>query len=266
MDHKQIEAVARKIFKANVERQQFKPLRGCDDPGSLEHAYDVQDALYRIMMAETDNGPVAGHKIANTSPAIQKLTGVDQPLYGSIFANTVHHSPYTAEHADFMRLGVEFEIALQISEDVPMSATPFDSSSISAFVKAAMPAFELIEDRRADYSDLDARSILTDRCWCGGVVLGTPVENWQLINLGDLNVTVTWNDELLDSGNTGNALGNPLNGLAWIANHLADRGGRLLAGEFVMTGSALQTRFPAAGDCCTYEVAQLGKVSLRISE
>jgi len=266
MDHNKIEAVARKIFAANVNRLPFKPLRGNDEPGSLDMAYDIQDALYRIMQTEGESGPITGHKIAVTSPDIQKLCGVDQPVYGSIFANTIHRSPHVADLAAFIRLGVEFEVAFEIGEDVPMSAAPFDSNTISAFVKTAMPAFELIEDRAADYSDLDAISILTDRCWCGGVVLGPPVENWQLIDLGNLDGTVTWNNELFDSGNTGNALGNPLNGLAWIANHLASRGGRLLAGDIVMTGSALKTRFPIAGDCCTYEVEQLGKVSLRVGE
>ncbi len=262
MDHTQIETVARKIFDANVGRLQFEPLRGKDEPGSLDIAYDIQDALYRIMQDEAESGPIGGHKIAVTSPDIQKLCGVDQPVYGSIFANTIHRSPHVANMAAFIRLGVEFEVAFEIGADVPLNAAPFDSKSISAFVKAAMPAFELIEDRNADYGDLDAKSILTDRCWCGGVVLGTPVEDWHLLDLGNLNCTVRWNGEWLESGNTGNALGNPLNGLAWIANHLAGRGGKLLAGEIAMTGSALKTRFPDAGDCCTYEVDQLGKVSM----
>ncbi len=266
MDHNQIEAVARKIFDANVDRLQFKPLRGNDEPGSLDAAYDIQDALYRIMQSEGESGPIRGHKIAVTSPDIQKLCGVDQPVYGSIFTSTIRRSPHVADMAAFVRIGVEFEVAIEIGEDVPLKAAPYDSQSISAFVKSVMPAFELIEDRDADYGDLDVKSILTDRCWCGGVVLGAPVENWHLIDLGNLSGKVTWNGELLDSGNTGNALGTPLNGLAWIANHLANRGGRLLAGEIVMTGSALKTRFPIAGDCCTYEVEQLGEVSLCTSK
>jgi 2-keto-4-pentenoate hydratase len=265
MDQKQTEAVARKIFEANVQRERFRPLRGPDEPGSLDTAYDIQDALYRIMQTQGNSGPVAGHKIAVTSPDIQKLCGVDQPVYGSIFANTIHRTPHVANHANFIRIGVEFEIALEIGEDVPMNAAPFDANTISGFVQSAMPAFEIIEDRGADYGNLDAKSILTDRCWCGGVVLGTPVENWRRIDLGNLAGMVKLNGESLDSGNTGNALGHPLNGLAWVTNHLASRGGALLAGEIVMTGSALKTRFPVPGDIYTYTVEQLGEVSVQIS-
>ncbi len=265
MDRNQTDAIARKIFQANVQREQFQPLRGDDQPETLDTAYDIQDALYRIMQTEGQSGPVAGHKIAVTSPDIQKLCGVDQPVYGSIFANTIHRSPHIANPADFVRIGVEFEIALLIREDVPMQAAPFDADTISRYVASAMPAFEIIEDRNADYSDLDARSILADRCWCGGVVLGKPVENWRRIDLGNLAGMVTVNGESLDSGNTGNALGHPLNGLAWVTNHLAARRRALKAGEIVMTGSPLKTRFPANGDSYTYTVDQLGEVTLQIS-
>lgn len=265
MDQKQADAIARKIFEANIRRERFQPLRGQDEPETLRDAYDIQDALYRIMQAEAGAGPLAGHKIAVTSPDIQKLCGVDQPVYGSIFAGTIHRSPHVADHADFIRIGVEFEIALEVGDDVPMHAAPFDAETISPFVASAMPAFELIEDRNADYSDLDAKSILTDRCWCGGVVLGEPVTDWRHIDLGNLAGTVTLNGESLDSGNTGNALGHPLNGLAWVTNHLAGRGRHLKAGEIVMTGSALKTRFPAPGDGYAYTVQNLGEVTLQTS-
>ena len=111
MDHAQINAIARKVFDANAARLRFEPLRGPDDPGSLETAYDIQDALYQIMQTEGNSGPIGGHKIAITSPDIQELCGVDQPIYGSIFAHTIHRSPHVANMSDFMRLGIEFEVA-----------------------------------------------------------------------------------------------------------------------------------------------------------
>jgi 2-keto-4-pentenoate hydratase len=36
------------------------------------------------------------------------------------------------------------------------------------------------------------------------------------------------------------------------------------AGEIVITGSALRTRFPKAGDEVTYRIAGLGETTLRI--
>ena len=71
-----------------------------------------------------------------------------------------------------MHLGLEFELGVRLGADLPASGAPYTRASVADAVAACMPAFELIEDRGADYGDLDAASILTDKCWCGGVVLG----------------------------------------------------------------------------------------------
>ena len=59
-------------------------------------------------------------------------------------------------------------------------------------------------------------------------------------------------------------MGHPFEALAWLANLLAARGRGMRAGEIVITGSALKTRFPAAGDEVTYRIAGLGETTVRI--
>jgi 2-keto-4-pentenoate hydratase len=127
-----------------------------------------------------------------------------------------------------------------------------------------MPAFELIEDRGADYGDLDAASILADKCWCGGVVLGPEVAGWQRLDLAATPVELLWNGRVIDRGVTGAVMGHPFAALAWLANLLAARGRGMTSGEIVITGSALRTRFPEAGDEIIYRIAGLGEARARI--
>ena len=54
------------------------------------------------------------------------------------------------------------------------------------------------------------------------------------------------------------------NTIGWVANHLAERGKVLRAGEIVITGSAIKTAFPEPGDAVTYRIQGLGETSLRI--
>jgi 2-keto-4-pentenoate hydratase len=136
---------------------------------------------------------------------------------------------------------------------------------VAGAVGACMPAFELIEDRGADYGDLDAASILTDKCWCGGVVLGPEIADWRGLDLERAPALLSWNGEVVDQGVTGAAMGHPFEGLAWLANLLAGRGRAMKAGEIVITGSALRTRFPEAGDEVTYRIAGLGETSVRVT-
>jgi 2-keto-4-pentenoate hydratase len=264
IDQHQVERIARQIFEANRRRERFRPLRGADAPGSMDAAYRIQDEVHRLFEVEGGLGPLGGHKIALTSRAVQELCGVDRPAYGAVFASVIRHLPAVLKAPDFMHLGLEFELAVEIGRDVPVCGAPYDRASIAPFVEACMPAFELIEDRHADYGDLDAESILTDRCWCAGVVLGAPVVGWRQVDLATTPVELVWNGQVVDRGVAGDSMGHPLDGLAWIANHLAARGRSMTEGEIVITGSALKTRFPELGDEVTYRIAGLGETTVRL--
>jgi len=262
-DEARVARIARHIFEGHERRRRFERLRGELALASLAEAYEVQDAVHRLFRG-AGWGELAGHKIALTSKAIQELCGVDQPAGGAIFARTVHPSPATVRLADFMHLGLEFELGVRLGADLPAAGAPYTREGVAAAVATCMPAFELIEDRGADYGDLDAASILTDKCWCGGVVLGPEVADWRHLDLTSAAVDLVWNGEAVDRGVTGAAMGHPFEGLAWLANLLASRGRGMKAGEIVITGSALRTRFPEAGDEVTYRIDGLGAATVRV--
>ncbi len=69
---------------------------------------------------------------------------------------------------------------------------------------------------------------------------------------------------MVDQGVAGDSMGHPLEGLAWIANHLAASDRSMARGEIVITGSALKTRFPEIGDEVTYRIAGLGETTVRL--
>lgn len=258
-----IHRVARERFNGWQERERFSQLLGDDRPTDMNEAYQVQARVYQLMQEEAGFSGFSGHKVALTSPAIQEMCSVDQPAYGSILTEYVHANEHEADLDDFIRMGIEFEVAVEIGEDVPTNVE-HTLESISSHVKAVMPAFEMIDDRDADYAHLDAISLLADRCWCSGVVLGTRTEDWQHLDIGNLFSEVVWNGIADEKGHTGDALGHPLNSVAFVANHLSLRGQQLKAGEIVMTGSALKTRFPKPGESAIYRVEGLGEVSMRV--
>jgi 2-keto-4-pentenoate hydratase len=60
-------------------------------------------------------------------------------------------------------------------------------------------------------------------------------------------------------------MGHPHNALAWLANNLAGRGKALRAGEIVLTGSLVQTQWPAPQAEVVVSISGLGTVSLTFS-
>ena len=257
-----LERVARHLLAQHDRRERFEALSGDLSLESLEEAYHAQQALIALWEAG-DRGPVGGYKIALTSTAIQELVGLNEPCGAAIFASTIHQSPADITLSDFVRLGLEFELAFRMGKDVPAAGAPYDAASIQDYVDTALPAFELIEDRDADYRNLDALSLVADNAWCGGIVLGPPSTAWRALDLATTPVLLSYNGST-ETAVTGEAMGNPLNSLSFLANLLAGQGRSLRAGDVVMSGSTLATQFAKSGDHVVYTVEGLGAVELRV--
>src|SRR5262249_35097588 len=205
-----IDATARASFEMHRTRARYRPLDASVRKAPLDDAYRIQDALHRLMI-EAGRGEIAGWKVALTSKAMQQMTGVDQPAAGAIFSKVVHPSPARLDVvAAYHHLGVEFEVAVRIGENLPATAGPWTRASVADRVGACLPAFELVEDGNADYKALDAFTLVAQNTWNAGIVVGPPVTAWRGIDL-ERAVTRCWiNDQPAGEGKTGDALGHPL--------------------------------------------------------
>lgn len=262
-----IERVAEALEAQHAARARFEPLTGPLTLDSLDEAYAAQRALVQRWSGGA-RGPIAGYKVALTSKAVQELCGVDHPCVGAIFASTVHRSPAKVRRSDFIRLGLEFELCFRLGAPLPGGPQPYTAATVRAAVAEAVPAFELVEDRASDYSKLNAVSLVADNCWCGGIVLGEATGDWRALDLTRNPVSLDYTSggkRETETATTGAVLNDPLNVLAWAANVLAGQGRGLEAGMWVMTGSALRTRFAEAGDRAVYTIKGLGSVTVDIT-
>jgi 2-keto-4-pentenoate hydratase len=249
-----VDATAQACFEKHARRARYGPLDASVRAAPLEDAYRIQDALHRLMVA-AGRGEIAGWKIALTSRAMQQLTGVDQPAAGAIFSTTVRTSPARVSLAAYHHLGIEFEMAVRIGADCPASGGPWTRVSVADRIAACMPAFELVEDGSADYKALDAFTLVAENAWNGGVVLGTPVPAWHGLDLETTPTRAWLNDQPAGQGKTGDALGHPLEAVAWLANLLNRRRRTLARDMIVLTGSSITTKFPSAGDRIRFAIA-----------
>jgi len=129
-----------------------------------------------------------------------------------------------------------------------------------------MPAFELIDDRSADYSNLAAQLLsgIADNGWNAGVVLGSPLTEWRNIDLAEVRGRLQINDAIAGDGQGKDVMGHPFEALTWFINRLAMRGKSLKQGAIIMTGSIVATKFVNAGDTLRFVAGELGEVSLRV--
>jgi 2-keto-4-pentenoate hydratase len=250
-----LNAMARWMWDARQKRLPYRNLPDELRPASIAEAYAAQEIYYRL--AEPVYGAVGGAKIATTTKVMQQLMGIDHPCGGAIFARTIHGSPARLRTADFVNLRIESEIALQLGADLPASGAPWTPESVAPAVAGAMPAFELIEDRNADYAHTEAASLIVENCWNGGVVIGTP-KAMPVAALVGIAGRLTVGGKAAGAG----AAEDPCATLAWLANHLADRGRDLKAGMVVITGSLIPTVSIAAGQRAVFTVDGLGEIAM----
>jgi len=245
------EKVARYVLAEHDRRADFRNLPAEIAPKTVAEAYAAQVALVPLLAAR--KGAVAGLKIATTTKVMQRLMGIDHPCGGTIFAQTVHHSPAQLRLADYQHVMIECELALQLARDLTTTSAPYTAQTVKPAVGAVMPAFELIEDRNADYKQTSALSLIADNCWNGGIVLGAPVA-YDGRSLAGIAGRLAVNDSNTHDGRSDDALET----LAWIANLAAGQNRPLAAGMVVITGSVIATLPIAPGDRFVFTLDGLG--------
>jgi 2-keto-4-pentenoate hydratase len=255
---------AKRLFEAHERRERFAPLPPGLAPRTIAEAHLIQDAFVALRAAKL--GAIAGYKIALTSAEMRRFVGVEEPQAGVMLERTLRRTPARVRAADYQRLIIEFEIGVEIGEDLPAADKPFSRERIARAVKAVMPALELADDRNADYKELVKHplELIADNCWNEGAVFGVPVNDWRHVDLAAVRGVARINGRPVGEGRGGDAMGHPLDAVAWLADHLASIGRALLRGDVVITGSIVTSKTVAAGDHVVYEVAQLGSVELRI--
>lgn len=255
---------ARRLFESHARRERFVALPPGLAPRTESGAYAIQDAF--VALRAQSLGAVVGYKIALTSAEMRRFVGVERPMAGMMLESTLRRSPARVRAADYVRLVVEFELAVQVAEDLPAADKPFARGRVAQAVGAVMPALELADDRNADYKELARHplELIADNCWNEGAVLGAPVKEWKTIDLAAARGIATINGNKVGEGRGADAMGHPLDAVAWLADHLAAEGRGLLRGDVVITGSIVTTKTVAPGDFVRFDVEGLGRVELRV--
>jgi 2-keto-4-pentenoate hydratase len=243
--------------KANVT---FKPLGPPDRPTTISDAYDIQER-YAALLREK-HGDAVGYKVGLTSAAMQAFCGIDHPIAGVVLASRVHETGATVRRANFGRLGLEFEIAVRIKSDVPVTAVPCTAEMIAPHIDGVCAAVEIVDDRRADYAKLDVLSLVADNSWNAGIVLSEFLPQWP--DLEPVRGRATKDGLAIGEGFGRDILGHPFNSAAWLATQLASRGVGLKAGQVVMTGAVMKTVFPDSDASYRFELEGIGFVEVQV--
>jgi 2-oxo-3-hexenedioate decarboxylase/2-keto-4-pentenoate hydratase len=251
-------AAARIIANARRGRSALKALPPDIAPKDEAEGYRVQRAVHDLLLPQS--GALVGYKIGCTSKVMQQYLDIPHPCGGGVFARGIHDSGVRLRAADYLRIGVECEIAVRMGRDLAAGQARFTADSVADAIEAYLPAIEIVDDRYARWETLGAPTLVADDFFAAGCVLGAAVPRAAVPDLLAVAGRALINGAEVGSGTGADVLGHPHHALAWLANHLANESRGLFAGQIVLTGSLVKTVWLKAGDHVVMELEGLGRV------
>ena len=254
------EEAATALMRDHAAKKKIVPFARDYGASDLAGAYAIQAAYVKRL--EATLGRRVGYKIGLTSKRMQEMCGVNHPNSGVVFESRLLKSGAALSLSRLGRLGIEFECCARLGTSLHPRGKPYTLEEVGAAVDAVCPAFEVIDDRNSDYP-LDLLSLVADNSWNEGNVLGEFVSKWP--DLGNARSVLECNGKAIDEGKGADVLGHPFEPLRWLANNLNALGQTLKAGEIVLTGSWVTTRFPKAGEHYKYTIDGVGSVEITLT-
>ena len=253
-------AAAKTIAAARRGRSPLAALSADLAPADEAEGYKVQRAVHDLLLPQI--GSLVGYKIGCTSAVMQEYLDIPHPCGGGVFAKGVYESGAKLRFKDYVRVGVECEIAVRLARNLSPSEAPFTAEWVMEAIEAYHPAIEIVDDRYVKWQTMGAPTLVADDFFAAGCVLGAAVARTTAPDLLKVAGRAVINGKEVGRGTGADVLGHPHNALAWLANHLAEEGKGLHAGQIVLTGSLVKTVWLSAGDSVVMQLDGLGTVAV----
>jgi len=246
---------ARLLAEAHATGMKLEALPVRLRPKTQKAAYALQRAFVAALHIEP-----AGWKIGCTSAAARAILKAKGPFAGRVLLPRCFASGATLPGSRYAMRGLEGEFAFVLAKDLKPRKRPYTRAEVLAAVSDLHPAVEIVDSRYADWGKVTLPEIVADLGANGALVVGPPAKGWRRRDLAKIGVTMRAGGRVVGRGRGGDALGDPVEALRWLANNPPSKAG-LRAGEIVSTGTCTGLHRSGAADRVACDFGPLGKVA-----
>jgi len=249
--------IADVLSSAARDRRALSPFTDEQPDLDLDTAYDAQ---WLGVQSRLDAGEdLVGAKLGLTSKAKQRVMNVDAPLHGFVTSGMIAPYGEPVDLSRFIHPRVEPEIAFLLDRDVETTATV---TSVLASTRAVYAAVDVLDSRYADFR-FRLPDVVADNASAGAFLLGPrAVAPADIEDLALVGCVLKVNGAVVATAAGAAVMGHPAASVAWLANQLAGRKQRLLAGWMVFSGGLTEPVPLVPGACVTVELDGLGSIDV----
>jgi 2-oxo-3-hexenedioate decarboxylase len=247
------------LFAAYKERREIEPLTDAWPALDERTAYQIQKRLI-AKQVEDEGTRVVGIKLGLTSAAKQKQMNVGEPIYGMLLGSRIVGDAEPLAFASLIHPKAEPEIALITARELRGPGVTADQAR--AALGSALVAMEIIDSRYRNFR-FTLPDVVADNTSAARYVVSSTVVPVAGLDLRTIGMVFEKNGEVVSTAAGAAILGDPAEGIAWLANKLAEHGESLPAGTLVGAGALTDAVSIAPGDVVRTTIAGLGSVSVR---
>ena len=237
----QVAELAADHEQARVTATSIDPVSRRYPDVTLEDAYAIQAAWVAL---QVESGSVVrGKKIGLTSRAMQQAMKIDEPDYGILFDYMFIPNGGSLVVANHVDPKIEVELAFVLKHD--LNGADVTADDVYDATDHVVAALELIDARsyRVHPDDGVSRTVrdtIADNAANAGIVVGDVKIPIDQVHNGELRwagAICSRNGVVEETGVAAGVLGDPVQGIVWLARRLHGLGIPLQAGETVLAGS-----------------------------
>jgi 2-oxo-hept-3-ene-1,7-dioate hydratase len=266
MKHDDIQVVADHLNQAEKTRNQIGLISLQYPDMTMGDAYAIQAAWVEQKIAGGRH--CIGWKIGLTSKAMQSALNIDIPDSGVLLNDMLFPDGATISADRFIQPRIEAEIAFVMK--APLSAPNVTVADVLAATEWVVPSLEILDTRivRVDPVTKKTRNVfdtISDNAANAGIVLGDQRHLPGDFDLRWVGAIVKRDGEVEETGLGAGVLNDPLLGIAWLANRLAQYGQSIKAGDVVLSGSFIRPVETSHGCLIEVDFGAFGHVSCRFA-
>jgi 2-oxopent-4-enoate hydratase len=251
-----LEDLAAQLHDAELTRRTIPPLSEQVPGLNVADSYRIQQL--NVSRRLRDGGVIVGQKVGLTSVAMQEQLGVDEPDYGVLFADMLVDDGKPIPVSGLIQPRVEAEVAFVMARELHGPGVT-EADALEAIV-GALPVIEVIDSRISAWK-IGLTDTIADNASCAKVVRGEVVTPIAEIDLRTIGMILTVNGEVVSTAAGAAVLGNPIRGLVWLANKLAEFGVSLQPGDLVLAGALHASISVTEGMSVHAEFANIGGIT-----